>query len=232
MYPSRSELQHSQNTVLNAGRFANARVSLCRVGDGQWIVKDFSPKAWIIKNTYGQWTLYRELKALQKLQGLRGVPQDAYRVDLYAIAFRYVPGRVLAKVVPGEYAPTYFPALEQLVHDMHARGIAHLDIRYMHNVIVCDDGSPALIDFQTAVSLPKHIKWLSRHLKRVDISGVYKHWLKRSPETLDVERRTKLERQNEVRKYWILTGYLGRRARNRKRKQKLKEANQRHENRT
>lgn len=225
MQPTRSELEQSHVTVLNKGRFANARVSLCRLGNDQWIVKDFAPKSWIIKKTYGRATLRRELKALLKLQGLNGIPKDAYRIDAYAIAFRYIPGRVLAKCLPGEYAPTYFPALEQLVHDMHARGIAHLDVRYMHNVLVCDDGSPALIDFQTAISLPKRMKWLSRRLQRIDISGVYKHWLKRSPETLDQERRHKLEKQNKVRKYWILTGYLGRRARNRKRKQKLKKAN-------
>lgn len=211
---------------MNKGRFANATVRLCRAGGVAWVVKDFSPKSWVIKNLVGRPALRHELKALQKLQGLVGVPQNAYQVDAYAIAYHHMPGRVLAKCPRGEYAPTYFPALEKLVQDMHARGIAHLDIRYMHNVLVCDDGSPALIDFQTAVNLPTYMKWLSRRLQRVDISGVYKHWLKRSPETLDEERRLKLEKQNAWRKYWIISGYLGRRSRHRKRKQKLQEAKQ------
>ncbi len=224
MQPSRIDLESSQVAVLNKGRFANALVRLCKIGDTLWVVKDFAPKSWVVRNLLGRPALRRELKMLQALQGLRGVPQDACRVDGLAIAYRHMPGRVLAKCPKGEYTPTYFPELEKLVHEMHERGIAHLDLRYMHNVLVCDDGTPGIIDFQSAIFLPVRFKWLSRRLRRIDISGVYKHWFKRSPETLDKERLRKLEKQNRVRKYWILTGYLGRRSRERKRKQKLTRA--------
>jgi RIO-like serine/threonine protein kinase len=222
MNPSRDELTNGVVAVLNTGRFANATVRLCRVNGAEWIMKDLAPKRWIVRLLYGWPIMRRELKALRQLQGLRGIPQDAFRVDRDAIAYRHTPGRTLATCPRGEYPAGYFPALEKLVKDMHAMGVAHLDIRYMHNVLVCNDGSPALIDFQTALHLPHHIKWLANLMQRVDISGVYKHWLKRSPETLDAERLAMLERQNQQRRYWILTGYLGRRARARKKKEKLK----------
>ncbi len=36
---------------------------------------------------------------------------------------------------------------------MHERGIVHLDIRYMRNIVVSDTGDPLLLDFQTCLFL-------------------------------------------------------------------------------
>jgi serine/threonine protein kinase len=36
---------------------------------------------------------------------------------------------------------------------MHARGVAHLDLRHRSNVLLAADGSPVLIDFGSAVCL-------------------------------------------------------------------------------
>lgn len=228
--PNRTELEQNEVQVLNKGRFANATLRLCRVGGVNWVMKDYRPKRWLIRQVMARPNLRHELKALQLLQGLPGTPQDAYRVDALAIAYRHMPGRTIARCLPGEYAPDYFPRLEQLVHDMHARGIAHLDLRYMHNVLVCDDTSPAIIDFQTYINFSRLPEWLARRLRNIDISGVYKHWLKRSPETLSEERLTRYEELKRWRKFWILSSYFGRRGRARRRKARLRKKAAQHEN--
>lgn len=37
------------------------------------------------------------------------------------------------------------------IADMHARGVAHLDLRHRTNVLVDDAGEPVLIDFASAI---------------------------------------------------------------------------------
>ena len=44
----------------------------------------------------------------------------------------------------------YFELLEALVHAMHAAGVCHNDLHKEQNVLVQDDGRPALVDFQLA----------------------------------------------------------------------------------
>jgi hypothetical protein len=50
---------------------------------------------------------------------------------------------------------------------------------------------------------------LRRFAERVDHASIYKHWAKRSPETLGTERRAVLDRINELRPLWALRGYFG-----------------------
>jgi RIO-like serine/threonine protein kinase len=198
-----------QIRVLSPGRIGNATVRLCRVAGEDWVIKDFRPKPWPIRVTAGRHFLSRELRALERLSGVRGIPQGAFRLDADAIAYRHLPGEVLHKVPVERLPETFFPQLEHLVQTMHGRGLAHLDLRYRHNILVLADGTPGLIDFQSQVSLDRLPAGGRRRLMRVDLSGVYKHWRKRYPATLDAGRRALLERQNWLRRFWILRGYAG-----------------------
>ncbi len=201
--------EQSVVSLLNQGRFANATVWLCRMHGADWVVKDFRHKSPLVRWTVGRFLLGREMKALQKLSGIPGVPQEAQRVDADAIAFRFVPGQTINAVPTENLRPDFFPQLEQLVGAIHERGIAHLDMRYRRNILVRDDGGPGIIDFQSSIGLGRLPGWLRRHFQRVDISGVYKHWLKRSPATLDDERRSVIASHNRWRKFWIFKGYIG-----------------------
>jgi len=206
---TRTDVYAAEPKVLNRGRFANARVMLFHWRGSDWVVKDFRPKFPLIRMTLGHYFLRRELSAMQRLQGVDGVPQDAFRVDRDAIAYRHQPGCVLHKLPRVQLSPDFFPALERLVIAMHQRGVAHLDLRYRHNILVREDGSPGLIDFQTYVCLEGLPLWLQNHFKRTDLSGVYKHWSKRAPGNFDSGREALLRRQNRLRRLWILKGYLG-----------------------
>ena len=45
-------------------------------------------------------------------------------------------------------------------------------------------------------------------LKAVDLSGVYKYWIKMSPETMEESKKTHLTAFNKMRKLWFLKGYM------------------------
>lgn len=204
---TRTEMEKAPNSLLNKGRFANATVSLCEIHGTKWVVKDFAPKHVLVRLTLGRFFLAREVKALNKLSGLEGIPQNAFRLDRNAIAFRFLPGSTINNFKPNTLPVEFFQGLEKLVQDMHGRGIAHLDLRYRRNILVRDDGRPGIIDFQSQIGLDHLPGWLRRHFERVDISGVYKQWKKRSPATIDEARKSLLESHSRLRKLWVLRGY-------------------------
>jgi len=107
----------------------------------------------------------------------------------------------------------FFLELEKSVRLMHERGIVHLDIRYMRNIVVSDTGCPLLLDFQTSLFLSRIPRFMHQFLKNIDISGVYKCWKRVSGKTIDPERLAFLKKMEKKRSLWVFKGYpLGTRA--------------------
>lgn len=68
----------------------------------------------------------------------------------------------------------FFEALEELVRELHACGVAHNDLHKEQNIVVAPDGSPRLIDFQLAsVHAPGSRALVTR--ARDDLRHVAKH---------------------------------------------------------
>jgi RIO-like serine/threonine protein kinase len=206
---TRAELAAAPREVLRAGRWANAVVLKARVAGYDWTVKDFASRSWWVRQTLGRFLLGRELRALQRLAGLDGVPEQAFRVDEHAIAARYVPGTTLDKAPAEQTTPAFFAALEALFRAMHARGLVHLDSRGASNLLARPDGRPAVIDFQAALDT----RWLPRGLRSVlesiDMGGVYKNWQRRAPDTMGAERAAAYEQATRWRRWWPARGYFG-----------------------
>jgi hypothetical protein len=102
--------------------------------------------------------LGRERRALERLDGLAGVPalerDPSWSVRGEQVAPRellvraWLPGEPLhlAESLPADF----FEHLAALVRRMHARGVCHNDLHKEQNVVVAPDGTPGLIDFQLA----------------------------------------------------------------------------------
>jgi hypothetical protein len=204
----RSSFESAQRTLLRDGRWANARVWRVHL-QGDWVVKDFRPRTWWVRNTIGRLFVRRELATLSRLQGVPGVPPQPFRVDAHALAFGYIEGETLGRVDAQRQTGRYFLALEQLLQAIHARGVVHLDTRGTGNVLMRSDGSPGLIDFQSALST----RWMPaswrRFLENVDLTGVYKKWMQRDPASMGPERVALNDRMTRWRRYWVLRGYAG-----------------------
>ncbi len=205
----RAALASAERQLLRDGRFANARVERVRIAGADWIFKDFGSRTFFVRHSVGRFLLGRELRALRRLEGLPGIPSQAFRVDALSMAARFVPGRALATMPKGPVATDYLVALEALLRQVHARGLVHLDTRGGGNLLIGPDGTPGIIDFQAALST----RWMPRALRRwfedMDLSGIYKKWQRWQPDTLGEERLALLERLNRWRRWWLLRGYFG-----------------------
>ncbi|MCF0254320.1 MAG: hypothetical protein HUK26_08320, partial [Duodenibacillus sp.] len=142
-------------------------------------------------------------------RGLDGFAEDGFRLSPVAVALRYIEGSTLKSLPYEKVTPAFLLKLEALTRAMHARGVAHLDMRSMGNVLMRPDGTPAIIDLQAAVLTEGLPAWLRRILEDIDMSGAYKKWRKCCPEAMDEGRRKELERINRWRRLWPCRGYLG-----------------------
>ena len=205
----RAMLAGAERKLLRDGRFANARVERVRIGGADWIFKDFASRAFVVRHTVGRFLLGREVRALSQLEGLPGIPSQAFRVDALSMAARFVPGRALADTPDGPFATEFLLSLEALLRQVHARGLVHLDTRGGGNLLIGPDGAPGIIDFQAALST----RWMPRALRGwledMDLSGIYKKWQRWQPDTLGEERQALLDRLNRWRRWWLLRGYFG-----------------------
>lgn len=150
------------------------------------------PMAWL-----GRRLARREACALQRLDDVRGIPAecgpiivDGRRAE-NAVGHAYIAGHPLKRHErPG---PEFFQTLEALLQTVHERHIAYVDLHKVENVIVGDDGSPHLIDFQICFALWSSnpvsrflLRPLLRTLQQTDRYHLAKHVRRQCPEPLDV----------------------------------------------
>jgi RIO-like serine/threonine protein kinase len=196
-------------TLLSAGGWCNANVFVAERAGRRWVVKDFLHCPAPVRHTWAVWTARRELRVLRRLEGIPGVPSGAFPIDRHAFGYEFVEGRALKFVDRRSVPSAYFEALEQLVIRIHDCGIAHLDLRNRHNILVTADWKPAVVDFESHVRLDRIPRGMCSFVKRIDLSGVYKYWAKIHPESLGPERSAMLARAERWRRLWPLQGYAG-----------------------
>lgn len=203
---TRQELSRLPKRLLHRGRLFNA--TLWQVSrDGEWVVKDVSLTPWLYRWTLGRMAIGHEYQVVRHLQGLDGVPREPFRIDALAWGYRFVAGDILHLQDGTRCRADFFNDLERLARSFHECGIAHLDLRNARNVLVDPQNRPIVIDFQAAAFTRRMPGWMRRLLERIDLSGVYKHWLIRDSGTLGPERERILYWQLRMRHLWPLRGY-------------------------
>jgi len=165
---------------------STTRKALCKFNRQQSILG--IPMRWL-----GHRLAAREAGFMTRLAGVEGVPgslglivQDG-RVLRHAVSRQWVPGHALR---PGEQVDAaFFPAFRRLLAEVHARGVAHVDLHKRENILVDDQGRPWLIDFQISFALPHGNRlaagllrgWL-RVLQRCDDYHLLKHEIRHRPD--------------------------------------------------
>ena len=139
-----------------------------------WIEKDYGT-APFLPRLYGRICLHYEEVALRRLKGVEGVPMYLGRPKRTSIRMTRLPGIPLDKLKPGELSEICFRRFQNLVYDMHRRGVAHGDL-HMRNILIHED-QPSVIDFSVAYvrgRIPILDKALFRLFELLDLERLYK----------------------------------------------------------
>jgi len=122
----------------------------------------------------------REYRLYHACNGIDGVPPLTERVGKNAYLHEFVEGVTLD--VNDDVGEAFFDELGRIVHDIHARGVAYVDLAKRENIIVGADGRPHLIDFQISMMLSRRrnpLAWLHnrlvRWLQHEDLYHLHKH---------------------------------------------------------
>lgn len=111
----------------------------------------------------------------------------------HGLIHEYVEGHPLS---PHETVnDEFFPKLARLLASVHARDAAYVDLEKRHNILVGDDGSPYLIDFQISFALrtpalrhSRVARFLLRRLQESDEYHLLKHRRRHRPDQLTAEQ--------------------------------------------
>ena len=208
----RDDFDRGERKLLRDGHAANAQVYLFEDRNGGlWTVKDFSKRSFAVRFFLAPLLFWREMKIVNSLKGVDGVPNAAFRVDRNAVAVSFIPGEPLPRFIDatGGISVDLLQKMEDLMRRVHRAGVVHLDARGTGNWVVRTDGTPALIDFQAALRTDVMPRRLRVALEDLDMSGVLKKWRDFQPEAMGEARKEQLARGESLRRKWRIRGYLG-----------------------
>lgn len=167
------------------------------------LLKDFTARPLPIRFFLSRFVLTRELRALQTLAGLPGIPQLYGRAGKHAFLMERLDAKRLPRNRETPPPPDFFDRARALLDSIHARGVGHGDLR-RKNILIDSENRPYLIDFATAV------------VARPDASGAFSQWLYRRVTDVDLftlariksefypDRLTDEERQRLASAPWYL----------------------------
>jgi hypothetical protein len=93
----------------------------------------------------------REVFYYQSVEGVPGLARFLGRFGESGYVREYIPGRHLRQQRQAQQpGAAFYRALKDQLTVIHARGLAHNDLSKPENILVREDGSPAIIDFQIA----------------------------------------------------------------------------------
>jgi serine/threonine protein kinase len=168
------------------------------------MVKDVRRKNFLLRWTLGLWLIHKEWKIYSRLTGMKGVPQPVERIDRFAFAMEFIPGR---SILRGDPLPSsFFSDLERVLGEVHGRGVVHLDLRHKGNILVSEKGEPFLIDFNSSFAFRERgilRRYLFPLLRWVDYGGLLKLKKRISPSFLTPDETAFLRKFDRIRRLWI-----------------------------
>lgn len=145
------------------------------------------PLSWI-----GRLLARHEARLYALTQGVPGVPRFFGMHGKTGIVHEFVEGRPLKK--DDAPADDFFPRLSAMLARIHALGAAYVDLEKRENILLGDDGSPHLIDFQISWHVPANrggetwpLRLVRDMLQASDRYHLLKHWRRQRPDQLPPE---------------------------------------------
>lgn len=122
-------------------------------------------------------TLRHEYRVYQKLEGLAGVPRCYGLLDERFLVLEYIDGLSLRDGQIGD-RPRFFEDFRKLLEELHARGVAHADLKKKDNILITADNRPYLVDFGVAVIRKPGYAPLNHSLFDMAVRFDFNAWVK------------------------------------------------------
>lgn len=148
------------------------------------------PMAWI-----GRYLADRECAVYTAVADVPGVPRYLGRWGTTGFVHAFVEGHPLQR--HEDVDDDFFPDLDRLLIEIHARDIAYADLEKRENILVGSDGRPWLIDFQISWHWPRVGRrggqrllpddlgrFILHRLQQADRYHLLKHWRRHRPDQL------------------------------------------------
>jgi len=152
---TRANLSDRTLVTLQRGSWNSPDVLLVECDGGRAVVKDFAPRGRLVRETFGRWLIRREARVYGALEGHPSVPHLLGLLDPLALVIEHRGGVRITGRRPWTFTPGFVRQLRVAVDGIHARGVVHLDLAHRSNVRAAPDGSPVLIDFDSAIRFKK-----------------------------------------------------------------------------
>ncbi|MFQ5768517.1 MAG: hypothetical protein ACE5ID_11130 [Acidobacteriota bacterium] len=137
--------------ILRPGSWKKPEIRLRNSGEGCVVEKDYRSLCPLLR-WYG-WLLWRrEERAYRILRDVPAVPSLVASRNR-VLSMEHINGRAISRLMGTVHGAAVFAGLERAVHELHAAGIYHLDLRKRDNILVAANNSVHLLDFASAVLL-------------------------------------------------------------------------------
>jgi hypothetical protein len=183
---------------------ARPEVRWVRMAGEDAVVKDYGRSGNFFKHALGAFLATREAAALRRAEGLSGVPRMIALPRRWILVLQHLDARSVTGLDEQERAdlltPVFFKRLTSLIAQLHDRGIAHGDLEKLDNILVTDEGEPAIVDFAAAImsGLNPFAALLLPYIQQNDRRAVYKLKSKYAPRLLTEGEDAKLHERGRA----------------------------------
>jgi serine/threonine protein kinase len=173
------------------------------------VAKDFRSKAWMARYLWGPLNIMYEKFLLNKLAGVAKIPQVIGLEDYNCLLISRIEGDEIKKC-SHLLVPDFFDQLLKIADDLHDRGVLHLDLGHKSNIMVDQDGNPAIIDFNASLYLPQNslFRPLINLLGKVDRYSILRLKIKFRPQDASPAEKRGVEKFLRLRKLWVFDRLL------------------------
>jgi serine/threonine protein kinase len=159
--------------------------SLASGYQGQTLLYEDANNRYVIKVPHGRGLsryfhtvmLRHEYAAYKKLGDFEGAPRCCGLVDNQYLVLEYIEGRTIRTRRPLD-EDEFNKRLFKYIKSMHARGVAHMDLKRKDNLLVKTDEMPCILDFGAAVIKKPGFHPLNAYRYKIAKQFDYNAWLK------------------------------------------------------
>lgn len=178
LHPSRSALQSAPRQLLHQGHGVAASIYGVEMEGQQIVIKDFAATPPLFRIFIAPYLIHRETRALQRLQGVAGVPKLYGKVNRLAFALEYIDGKPISELAPEEFNEEIFANVQQVIDGIHERQVSHGDLKRRTNFIVTSQDRVVIVDYASAVIGGRWWRpitnWVQRQMAEIDNKAIAK----------------------------------------------------------